>query len=101
MTTSWARSRAFSLVMMRLTWVLAVSGDRNSRPAISSLDRPSATSASTSRSRSDRLQQVGGLGVLDQEAAGPGADRLIDVLVGLEGGQDDHLDPGQVVVGGD
>ena len=36
----------------RLTWVLAVSGDRNRRPAISSLDRPSATSASTSRSRS-------------------------------------------------
>src|SRR6185437_10103503 len=46
-------------------------------------------------------QQVGGLGVLDQEAAGPGTDRLVDVLVGLEGGQDDHLDPGQVVVGGD
>ena len=52
MTTSWARSRAFSLVKMRLTWVLEVSGLRNRRAAISSLDRPSATSASTSRSRS-------------------------------------------------
>jgi hypothetical protein len=34
MTTSWARSRAPSLVRMRLTWVLQVSGLRNSRAAI-------------------------------------------------------------------
>src|ERR1019366_8690478 len=78
MTTSWARSRAFSLVMMRLTWVLDVSGLRNRRPAISSLDRPSVTSlrvalgessASPRATHPHRLQQVGRLGVLDQEAA--------------------------------
>src|ERR1039458_2362202 len=62
MTTSWARSRAFSLVMMRLTWVLDVSGLRNRRPAISSLDRPSATSAITSRSRSVRPTRIWSLG---------------------------------------
>src|ERR1039457_7268178 len=62
MTTSWARSRAFSLVMMRLTWVLDVSGLRNRRPAISSLDRPSATSDITSRSRSVRPTRIWSLG---------------------------------------
>ena len=30
-----------------------------------------------------------------------GAQRLVDVLVGLEGGQDDDLDPGQVLIGAD
>ena len=141
MTTSWARSRAFSLVMMRLTWVLAVSGDRNRRAGDLVVgqalgdqrqhlalpfgqpgqhpvagrrpfgaggqvgDEPPGHARRQQRvapgHHPDRLEQVGGLGVLDQEAAGPGADRLVDVLVGLEGGQDDHLDPGQVVVGGD
>jgi len=49
----------------------------------------------------DGLDQLGRLGVLDQETAGPGAQRLVDVLVGLEGGQDDDLDPGQVLLGRD
>ena len=38
--------------MARLTWVLAVSGLTTSEAAISSLDRPAATRATTSRSRS-------------------------------------------------
>src|SRR5436190_5988729 len=49
--TSWARSRRPSLARIRLTWVLAVAGLTTSRPAISALDRPCATSRSTSRSR--------------------------------------------------
>src|SRR4029077_17570706 len=49
--TSWARSRRPSLARIRLTWVLAVAGLTTSRPAISALDRPCATSTSTSRSR--------------------------------------------------
>ena len=49
----------------------------------------------------DRLEQLGWFGVLDQEAASPGAEGLVDVFVGLEGSQDDDLDPGQVLVGRD
>src|SRR6266568_5266939 len=49
--TSWARSRRPSLARIRLTWVLAVAGLTTSRAAISALDRPCATSRSTSRSR--------------------------------------------------
>src|SRR5215207_920505 len=52
MTTSCARSRAPSLSRMRLTWVFAVAGLITSRSASSSLRRPAATRASTSRSRS-------------------------------------------------
>ncbi len=44
--------------MIRLTCVLAVSGLTNSRPAISSLDRPAATRPSTSRSRSVSLSSI-------------------------------------------
>jgi hypothetical protein len=47
------------------------------------------------------MDQVSGLGVLDQEAAGSGADGLIDKLVRLERRQDDDLHAGQVVLGGD
>ncbi len=50
-TTSCARSRTPSLVIARLTWVRTVAGLMYSFPAISSLVRPSATSAITSRSR--------------------------------------------------
>jgi hypothetical protein len=39
--------------------------------------------------------------VLDDEAAGPGADGLEHVLVELEGGEDDDAHLGQPVVGGD
>jgi hypothetical protein len=39
----------------------------------------------------DRAQDLGGWGVFEQEAAGPGAQRAQDVLVGVEGGQDDDL----------
>src|SRR5699024_6343387 len=39
----------------------------------------------------DRAQQVLGLGVLEQEAAGPGTDRGDHVLVEVEGGQHDDL----------
>src|SRR5487761_493705 len=49
---SWVRSRAPSLVRMRLTCVLAVGSVTCNVVASSTLDRPRATSASTSRSRS-------------------------------------------------
>ena len=51
-TTSWARSRACSFTMARETWVRTVSGLTTSTSAISWLDRPVATHATTSRSRS-------------------------------------------------
>ncbi len=44
----------------------------------------------TGRHRPDRADQLLGRGVLEQEAAGPSAERLVDVLVGVEGGQDQH-----------
>ena len=59
MTTSWARSRARSLIIARLTWVRAVAGLTTSRSAISSLLRPSPISASTSRSRSVSSESCG------------------------------------------
>jgi hypothetical protein len=42
-----------------------------------------------------------GSGVLDQEVAGAGLQRLVDVLVGLVGGHDQHLDASQALVGVD
>ena len=51
-TTSWARSRACSFTMARDTWVRTVSGLTTRTSAISWLDRPLATQATTSRSRS-------------------------------------------------
>jgi hypothetical protein len=49
----------------------------------------------------DGLYQLLWLGVLDQEPAGPGPDRLEHVPVELERGQDNHPDAGQLPVGGD
>ena len=140
-TTSWARSRAPSLTIARLTWVRTVAGLTTSAAAISSLDSPVPTQATISRSRSvssasrgcgscgaagsgrevldhppghrrrqqraaggdhpDRAQQLGRFGVLEQEAAGPGAQRREHVLVQLERGQHDHPDAGQRRVGAD
>ena len=128
--------------MIRLTWVLAVGGLRNSRPRSRRWTGPARparaprvpvrsapariwrrgprpagraagksvisrrvtlgeSSASPRATTRTALQQLGGLGVLDQEAAGPGPDRLVDVLVGFERGQDEHLDAGEVLVGRD
>src|SRR3984957_4906834 len=39
----------------------------------------------------DRGDQAGGLGVLEQEAAGAGPQPGVDVIVKVEGGQDQHL----------
>ena len=49
----------------------------------------------------DAVQQLAGFGVLDQEACGAGAECLDDVLVVVEGGEDEHVDAGEVGVGGD
>ncbi len=38
--TNWARSWAYSLVMIRLTWVLAVCGEMTSNSAMSAFDWP-------------------------------------------------------------
>ena len=46
----------------------------------------------------DGADQVLRLGVFHQEAAGTGPKCLVNVLVGLEGGQDEHLHPGEVIV---
>src|SRR5215218_1821098 len=51
MFTRWARLQASSLVSREVTWVLMVLGATNRTSAISLLDWPWATSASTSRSR--------------------------------------------------
>ena len=74
---------------------------REANSAISRRVTRGDSSASPAGDRPHRPQQVGRLGVLDQEAAGPGAERLEDVLVELEGGQHDHprCRPGRV--GGD
>jgi hypothetical protein len=48
-----------------------------------------------------RADQILRLGVLEQEAARAGPQRLVDVIVGLERGQDDDLHPGQGAVRGD
>ncbi len=50
------------------------------------------------RDRAHRGQQVLGEGVLEQEAAGAGAQRGVDVLVQVEGGQDEHARRGQFLV---
>ena len=47
------------------------------------------------------MQELAGFGVLDQEAGGAGAECLDDVLVVVEGGEDEHVDVGEVGVGGD
>ena len=59
------------------------------------------SSASPRGDDADRVEQVGRLDALAEEAAGPAAQGLEDVLVGLEGGQDQHPYAGEVVVGGD
>ena len=46
---AWVRLRAFSLRKMLFTWVLTVLVETKSLPAISALESPAATSASTSR----------------------------------------------------
>ena len=51
--------------------------------------------------RPHRPQQLGRLGVLDQEPVGADPDGLEDVLVEVERGQDDDLHVGQPVVLGD
>ena len=58
-TTSWARSRACSFTMARETWVRTVSGLTTRTSAISWLDRPVATQATTSRSRSVSWSELG------------------------------------------
>src|SRR5829696_9090391 len=58
-TTSWARSRAPSFSMARLTCVRTVAGLSTRVSAISSLDRPVATQATISRSRSVRSPSLG------------------------------------------
>ena len=48
----------------------------------------------------NRTQQLLGLGVLDEKAAGPRAERLEHVFVGLERGQDHHPDTCQSIIRG-
>lgn len=83
--TSWARSRAPSLPMIRLTWVLAVSGLRPRLSAIPVLLRPRATRDRTWHSRSESTPRpsgpgpAGALGALStramSRAVGPGESR--------------------------
>src|SRR4051812_11803656 len=49
----------------------------------------------------DRLQELARARVLEQEAAGSGAQRAVDVVVEVEGGEHEHASGGEVLVGAD
>src|SRR5262249_9004742 len=49
----------------------------------------------------DRVEQLGRLGALAEEAARAGPQRLEDVLVDLERGEDEDVYAGEVLIGGD
>ncbi len=70
--TSWMRSLASSLVSRWATWVLAVAGLMVSASAISALDSPRATIASTSNSRSVSTRRSRSLAWLRLSPAGSG-----------------------------
>ena len=59
------------------------------------------SSASPRGDQPDGVEEVGGLDAFAEEPAGPGAQRVEDVLVGFEGRQDQHPDAGEVFVRGD
>ena len=130
--TSWARSRASSLVRMRLTWVLAVYRLMYSRSAISALeqslgdqdedfgfafgelgelggrvgwcrcggealDEPAGDAGGeeglAGGDDPDGVEDVFWSGVFEEEPAGAVAQRLVDVVVEVEGGEDDDPRP--------
>ena len=69
-----ARLRTPSLVSTRPTWCSAVFGEMNSRPPISALVKPCATSSSTSCSRAgERGRQLAGLPVAARDRCRPSA----------------------------
>src|ERR1700750_2509673 len=90
------RSRSVS------TSILAAGGGGLARSANSLISRRGTLGdSSASPVATPRPARLGRLGVLDQEAAGPGAQRLEHVLVQLERGQDDHLHSREPSVAGD
>src|SRR5215467_4802417 len=111
--TAWTRSRNPSLASRLPTWVLTVASLTNSPSAISALLRPRASSRSTSCSRAvseasrdgdgavsgggraHRGDQIMPRRVLEQEPAGSGPERLVDVVVEVERGEHDHLGRGR------
>ena len=52
--------------------------------------------ASPGGQAADRGDELVGRGVLEQETAGPGPEGLVDVLVGVEGGEDQYPGAGAV-----
>src|SRR5439155_1040294 len=80
-------------------------GRRPSRPGCELLDQPARDArreqSIATRHRPYCLHELGRIGVLDQEAARPDAQGLEDVLVEVEGSEDDDAHAGQAVVGGD
>lgn len=100
----------------RLTWVFAAPCDINKVLAISALDRPRATEASTSASRGVSVsrarsgsvgdhahcgEQVVGQRVFQQEPTGARAECVEHVLVEVEGGEDEHTGRGLTLISGD
>ncbi len=88
--------------LSRVEAVVAALVARRRQPVRVGVEQPARDARGDHRvaagDRPDRGQQVGRLRVLEQEAAGAGAQRRVDVLVEVEGREDD--DPG-VAAGGD
>lgn len=91
--TSCALSCAPSLVMARLTWVLTVAGLTTRRMAISSLDRPLATSVTISRSRSVSELSASAAG----RSSAPWAERKLAIRLFVAAG-DSRLSPRATVL---
>jgi hypothetical protein len=64
-----------------------------------STDRGRAEQGVSARDDSDRVDEIGRSDVLEQKGAGAGADRTVDVVVEVEGGQDE--DAGRAAGGDD
>ena len=73
----------------------------SARRAISRRVSPGRQEGLAAGDDADAVQELAGFGVLDQEAGGAGAERFDDVLVVIEGGEDEHVHVGEVGVGGD
>ena len=88
-----------------VSWSRACGVSRGSRRVAEPGDQPAGQSRGqecfAARDDADPVQQLAGLGVLDQEACGACAQCLDDVLVVVEGGEDEHVDAREVGVGGD
>ena len=82
-------------------WASTVSAGRRMKRFDQMLGDARGQQRLTGRDKSDAGEQFGGRGVLEHEPAGAGAERGEDVLVEVEGGQDQDAYAGAAVVGQD